>query len=281
MQNAGLANIEISGLESALSTLVHGTVQLGLKLIVAAVIFGVGMRLASRLTASFARAMERRKLEASARSFLVSFINILAKGFVFIIVLTTLGVQMTSIVAVLGAASLAIGMALQGTLQNFAGGLIILMFKPFRVGDTIETASGKTGIVKKIAIFTTELRTFDNQVVFLPNGALANGIITNLSNGTNRRADLEIGIAYGDNVGTARKVILDVLAADARVLADPAPSVFVARLSDSAVVLTVRFWSRYADMAAATADITEKIYVNLPKKKVNFPFPQMDVHIVK
>ncbi len=225
--------------------------------------------------------MQLREFDPSLQSFLGSFVNILLKIFVFIIVLTTVGVQMTSIVAVLGAASLAVGLALQGTLQNFAGGIIILLLKPFRVDDIIETASGKVGVVKKIMIFTTELHTFDNQVVFLPNGALANGIITNMSNGKNRRTDLTVSISYGDNVDTARKAILEILKKDKRILKSPAPTVFVSSLADSAVILTVRFWSHYGDMFAVAADVNEQLYMALPKKKIHFPFPQMDVHVVK
>lgn len=273
--------VDAVSLETVISTVVHGMVQLGMRLIIAGFIFSAGMWLVGHLTRSFARSMERRKLEPSARSFLLSSINIIMKIMVFIVVLTTLGVQMTSIIAVLGGAALAVGMALQGTLQNFAGGIVILLLKPFRIGDTIETASGKSGVVKKILIFTTELHTFDNQVVFLPNGALANGIITNLSHGKKRRTDLEIGISYGDSVDTARKVILDILNKEPRVLQDPAPTIFVSSLSDSAVVITARFWTTYADMYATKAAITEQVYTTLPKKKVNFPFPQMDVHIIK
>ncbi|HBP26641.1 MAG TPA: mechanosensitive ion channel protein MscS, partial [Alphaproteobacteria bacterium] len=143
------------------------------------------------------------------------------------------------------------------------------------------TATGKTGIVKKIMIFTTELHTFDNQVIFLPNGALSNGEITNLSGGSLRRTDLTVGISYGSRVPVARRAILDILARDPRIADTPAPSVFVRELGDSAVVLTVRFWSKYGDMADASADTLEQIYNELPKKKVQFPFPQMDVHITK
>lgn len=276
-----LLNIETAGLDAALESLIQTVVNFGIKLLVAILILCFGIWLSNKITRSFKRVMEIRKFDASLQSFLGSFINILLKIFVFVIVLTTVGVQMTSIVAVLGAASLAVGMALQGTLQNFAGGIVILMFKPFRVGDTIETASGKIGVVKKITIFTTELHTFDNQVVFLPNGALANGIITNLSDGKNRRTDLNISISYGDDVATARAAILTVLKKDRRILKDPAPTVIVSKLADSAVVLSVRFWTSYADMFAVNADITEQLYVALPKKKVHFPFPQMDVHIQK
>ena len=282
LQNpAEILNIETSSLDAALESLIQAAVRFGTKLLVAVLILIFGIWLSNKIVRSFRKMMRVREFDPSLQSFLGSFVNILLKIFVFIIVLTTVGVQMTSIVAVLGAASLAVGLALQGTLQNFAGGIIILLLKPFRVDDIIETASGKVGVVKKIMIFTTELHTFDNQVVFLPNGALANGIITNMSNGKNRRTDLNVSISYGDNVDVARKAILDILNKDKRILKSPAPTVFVSNLADSSVVLTVRFWSHYADMFAVAADVNEQLYMALPKKKIHFPFPQMDVHVVK
>ncbi len=273
--------IEAGSLEAILSTLGEKAVSFGMRLLAALLILGVGLWLSKRLLNSIRRGMERRKVELSLRTFLLSFLNIVFKAFVVIICLTTVGVQMTSIVAVLGAASLAIGMALSGTLQNFAGGIVILFFKPFKVGDTIETATGKTGVVKKIMIFTTELHTFDNQVVFLPNGALANGEITNLSKGTIRRSDLKLSIAYGDSVDQARKVILGILKKDKRVMQDPAPLVFVNNLGESGVDITVRYWSKYADVYGSTMDLIEQIYETLPTKSINFPFPQLDVRITK
>ena len=218
--------IETDSIESIIATLGQGAISFGMKLLAAIAILVVGMWLSNRLVRSLKRVMEKRKLEASLTSFLISFLNILLKIFVVVIVLTTVGVQMTSIVAVLGAASLAVGMALSGTLQNFAGGIVLLVFKPFKVGDTIETASGQTGVVKKIMIFTTELHTFDNQVIYLPNGALANGEITNMSQGEIRRADLTVSISYGDKVEDARRAILAILKKDKRVLSDPEPSVY-------------------------------------------------------
>lgn len=279
--NAEKIQIETGSLEAILSSLGDMAIRFGLKLLAALTILTVGMWLVKRLMNALRRGMERRKVEMSVRSFSLSFLNILFKVFVVIICLTTVGVQMTSIVAVLGAASLAVGMALSGTLQNIAGGFVILLFKPFKVGDTITTATGKTGVVKKIMIFTTELHTFDNQVIYLPNGALANGEITNLSQGAIRRSDLFISIAYGDDTAIARKVIMDILKKDKRVLTDPAPIVFVDSLGDSAVELIVRYWSTYEDVYGSTMDLREKIYATLPKKKINFPFPQMDVRIVK
>lgn len=273
--------IETSSIEAILSSLGEIVVSFGLKLVSAIAILVIGIWLSNRLMRTLRRAMEKRKFDASLSSFLFSFINILLKVFVVIICLTTVGVQMTSIVAVLGAASLAVGMALSGTLQNFAGGIVILLFKPFKVGDTIETATGKVGVVKKIMIFTTELHTFDNQVVYLPNGALANGEITNMSDGAIRRTDLNLSIAYGDKVDVARRVILDLLKKDKRVMQSPEPIVFVKNLGDSGVELVVRYWSKYADVLSSSMDLLELIYETLPKKKISFPFPQMDVRITK
>jgi len=268
-------------LHDVLQQLIQGAVRFSFRIMTALVILSVGLWLSARLTRIVKRGMERRKLEPSLQSFLGSFVSIISKVFVFVVVLTTVGVQMTAITAALGAAALAVGMALSGTMQNVAGGLVILFFKPFKVGDTITTASGKTGVVKRIMIFTTELRTFDNQTIYLPNSTLSNGEITNLSQGGIRRAELIIGISYGDSVEAARRVIMDILTKDSRVKNSPAPSVFVSELADSAVQLTVWFWTTWPDLAATRADVRERIYETLPKKKLSFPFPQMDVHLVK
>ena len=268
-------------LDSLIVTLGQIVADFGTKLIAAIAIWVIGFWIVKKITASVSFAMKKHEVEPSLASFTQSFLNITLKAFVVIIILTTLGVQMTSIVAVLGAASLAIGMALSGTLQNVAGGIVILVFKPFRVGDAIVTADGKTGIVKKIMIFTTQLNTFDNQVLFLPNGALSNGVIVNLSQGKNRRTDINVGISYGDDIEKARAVVLKILSKDARVLKTPAPEVFLSSLDDSAVTLTVRYWTKFDDLYPARADILETIYNTFPKNKLNFPFPQMDVHVKK
>ena len=268
-------------LDSLVMTLGQIVADFGTKLLAAIAIWVVGFWLAKKIVGAFNRGMQRHNVEPTLQGFSLSFLNIALKVFVFIIMLTTLGVQMTSIVAVLGAASLAIGMALSGTLQNVAGGMVILLFKPFKVGDTIITADGKTGVVQKIMIFTTQINTFDNQVLFLPNGALSNGVITNLSMGKKRRTDLNVGISYGDNVENARKLVLQILSKDKRVLKNPEPVVILSSLDDSAVTLMVRYWTEYADLFATQADVLEMIYKEFPKHKLNFPFPQMDVHIQK
>ena len=271
-------NMTLDSLVTALGQIVA---NFGTKLIAAIAIWIIGFWVVKKIVASVSFAMKRHEVEPSLASFLQSFLNITLKVFVVIIILTTLGVQMTSIVAVLGAASLAIGMALSGTLQNVAGGIVILIFKPFGVGDTIVTADGQMGVVKKIMIFTTELHTFDNQVLFLPNGALSNGTITNLSKGKNRRTDISVGISYGDDVEKARAVALKLLSKDKRILKTPAPEVFLSSLDDSAVTLTVRYWTKFDDLLPVKADVLETIYREFPKNKLNFPFPQIDVHMKK
>lgn len=270
-----------AALKDMIGALTGMVVDFSLKLLAAIVVLAGGMWIAKRIARSFKRMLERRKADASLVSFLGSFINILLRIFVIIISLATVGVQMTSIVAVLGAASLAVGMALSGTMQNFAGGIIIMFLKPFKVDDIIVTSDGKTGVVKKIMIFTTELHTFDNQVVLLPNGPLANSQITNLSVNDTRRMDFTVAISYGDNIDTARKEILAILKADKKILKTPEPVVFVSDLADSAVVLGVRYWISAVDFLPSRGDMLEQIYNKLPKKKIHFPFPQMDVHVKK
>lgn len=273
--------IEISSLEAIFSSLGEKAVAFGLKLIAAVAILIFGIWLSNRLMRSLRKLMEHKKFDASLSSFLLSFLNIAFKVFVVVICLTTVGVQMTSIVAVLGAASLAIGMALSGTLQNFAGGIVLLVFKPFKVGDAIETQSGKSGTVKKIMIFTTELHTFDNKVIFLPNGALANGEITNLSQARNRRSDIKITVSYGDDIALVRRVVLGILDKDTRVLKNPEPLVFISSLAEKGVEIIVRYWADYGDVYDTNIELIEEIYKALPKKKISFSFPQMDVRLVK
>ncbi len=268
--NTDSLNLENYSFDTIIASLGKILTDFGLKLISAIVILTVGIWLSNKLVNALKKIMEKRKLEASLKTFIYSFVNILLKIFVFIIVLTTIGVQMTSIIAVLGAASLAIGMALSGTLQNFAGGVIILLFKPFKVGDSIETATGDIGVVKQITIFTTELNTFDNQVVFLPNGALANGVITNLSNGKIRRDDIKLSLAYGNNIQNVRKYIMKILNGKPEILQSPKPEVFIDALTPLAVSLTIRYWCNYSDMSALKDDILENIYTELPKKNIHF-----------
>ncbi|MDR1654259.1 MAG: mechanosensitive ion channel [Prevotellaceae bacterium] len=276
-----METLEFNRFEGILQTLVTYAIKYGLQLLIAILILLVGFWLAGKLTKSLKKLMEARKLEPTLRSFVLSIVNIVLKILVVIIVLTTVGVQMTSIIAVLGAASLAIGMALSGTLQNFAGGVVIMVLKPFKVGDYIVDSSGREGTVDKIMIFTTQIHTADNKSIFLPNGALSNGAITNFSREGKRRVALVTGISYGDDVEKAREILLAMFNADPRVLKDPEPKVVVSALAANSVDITAYYWAKIQDILSSQADFTEQIYKTFPKNGLSFPFPQMDVHLTK
>lgn len=276
-----ILQIKTDSIESIVSSLGQMAVDFGVKIIAAILILVFGIWLGNRITLGLKKFMEKKKVEGTLQSFLLSFINIVLKVFVFIIVLTTVGVQMTSIIAVLGAASLAIGMALSGTLQNFAGGMVILMFKPFKVGDVIEISTGQSGVVKKIMIFTTEIRTFDNEIIFVPNSLLSNNMITNLSRGDIRRTDVSVGVSYGTDVEKVRKILIKLLQKNEKIIQEKTPEIFVSSLADSSVVLTLRYWTKYTDALAVKSELLEKVYNELPKNKIDFPFQQFDIRILK
>lgn len=276
-----ILQIKTDSIESIASSLGQMAVNFGVKIIAAILILVFGIWLGNRITLGLKKFMEKKKVEGTLQSFLLSFINIVLKVFVFIIVLTTVGVQMTSIIAVLGAASLAIGMALSGTLQNFAGGMVILMFKPFKVGDVIEISTGQSGVVKKIMIFTTEIRTFDNEIIFVPNSLLSNNMITNLSRGDIRRTDVSVGVSYGTDVEKVRKILTKLLQKNEKIIQEKTPEIFVSSLADSSVVLTLRYWTKYTDALAVKSELLEKVYTELPKNKIDFPFQQFDIRILK
>lgn len=193
-------------------------------------------------------------------------------------VIQMIGVETTSFIAVLGAAGLAVGLALQGTLSNFAGGVMILIFRPFKVGDVIE-AQNLIGSVDEIQIFVTILKTPDNKTIFIPNGPLANGNIINYTTAKTRRVDWSFGIAYGDDANKAIKVLNDLINEDKRILADPAPFVAVGALADSSVNITVRVWSNTEEYWNVFFDMNKKVYEAFPKQGLNIPFPQLDVHM--
>jgi small conductance mechanosensitive channel len=222
--------------------------------------------------------MVNRKIDASLVPFLTSMANILLKVLLVITVMSMLGIQMTSFIALLGAAGLAVGMALSGTLQNFAGGVMILIFKPFKVGDFID-AQGFKGTVHEIQIFITILLTLDNKTVIIPNGGLSNGSVVNYSTQESRRIDWTFGIAYGDNTEEAKIILLELILADERILKDPAPFVGVKELGDSSVNFTARGWIKQADYWDVFFDMNENVYNAFNEKGINIPFPQMDVHI--
>lgn len=261
-----------------LSGLLSQSVWIVLKILLALAIYFVGRWIVRRIVRLLDLAFEKRKVDTSLRSFLRNTIRVVFTLVLVMIVVQTLGVNVTSLIALFSAATLAIGMALSGTAQNFAGGVMILLMKPYRIGDYI-SAQGQSGTVREIKLFSTVIATVDNQTIYIPNNAIATAIIDNYSTAELRRVDWSVGISYGDDVDAARRALLDLIAADSRVLKDPSPVVYVTALADSSVNLSMRAWTKNSDYWDVFFEYNEKIYKTLPQKGINFPFPQMDVHL--
>ena len=251
----------------------------GMKFIMAIVVLIVGLIVIKWIIKAMVRMMEKRNVNVSLIPFLRSLMNILLKLMLIISVMGMVGIQMTSFIAVLGAAGLAVGLALQGTLQNFAGGVMILLFKPYEVGDFIE-AQGFMGSVKEIQIFTTVLTTPDNRKVIIPNSPLATGAITNFSAMPIRRIDFSFGIGYNDDIDAAKKILLNMAEKDERVLkGDNPPAVMVEALADSSVNLKLRTWVKSEDYWGLWFDTHEAVKKQFDGAKISIPFPQQDVHL--
>ena len=261
-----------------LQTMLSEAVWIVIKIVIALAIYFLGRWIVRRVVRLIDVAMERRKVDISLRSFMRNTVRVVFSLILVLIVVQTLGVNVTSLIAVFSAATLAIGMALSGTAQNFAGGVMILMMKPYRVGDYI-SAQGQSGTVREIKLFSTVITTNDNQTIYIPNNAIATAIIDNYTTAEQRRVDWTVGISYGDDVDVARETILAMLSADARILRETAPVVWVAALADSSVNLSVRAWVATADYWDVFFEYNERFYKELPKAGINFPFPQMDVHV--
>lgn len=251
-----------------------------LKVVIALAIYFVGKQIIKWVVRLMDKAFNRHKVEASLRSFLRSLVKALLMVMLVFAIVQTLGVNTSSFLALFASAGLAIGMALSGTLQNFAGGVVLLLLRPYKVGDYIESM-GQSGTVESIGLFSTSLKTPDNQTVYVPNNSIATSIIDNYSQSETRRVDWVLSISYGDDVDVARREILAMLEADARVLKENAPVVYVNTLNSSSVDLSIRAWVKNADYWGIYFDMNEKMYKELPSKGINFPFPQMDVNIKK
>ncbi len=250
----------------------------GLQVVGAIAVLIIGRWIALWIRSSVRKALIRAEIDASLVPFLSSLVYYVALTVVVIAVLNLFGIQTTSLIAVLGAAGLAIGLALQGTLSNFAAGVMLLIFRPFKLGDVIE-ASGQKGSVIEIGIFTTTMNTPDNVKIIVPNAGIANDTITNYSAYDTRRIDLVMGIAYGDDIGHAIDTIPNVLGADARVLGEPAPQIAVGELADSSVNLLVRPWCASDDYWALRFDLTRALKEKLESAGCSIPYPQHDVHL--
>jgi len=250
----------------------------GPRLIGAIIVLLVGLQIIGWLSKWLKKSFEKRNVDPSLRPFLRSLITTLLKVLLVISVMGMLGIQMTSFIAILGAAGLAIGLALSGTLQNFAGGVIILIFKPYKVGDYI-TAAGHSGTVNEIQIFVTILKTPDNVTIIIPNSELATSSLTNYSAEQTRRVDWTFGVAYGDDFNKAKDVLLKIIKADERIHAAPEPFIVLGELADSSVNLIVRVWVNASDYWDVKFDMNEKVYKTFAEEGLNIPFPQMDVHV--
>lgn len=248
------------------------------KIIGGIIVLLIGLWITKLITKSVEKALAKSKLDQSLVPFLKSLTNIILKILVVITVMGMIGIQMTSFIALIGAAGLAVGLALSGTLQNFAGGVIILILKPFKVGDFIE-AQGFSGTVKEISIFATMLNTGDKKLIIIPNGPLSTGPLTNSSTEPQRRVDWKFGMAYGDDVENFKKAINDFFAEDTRILKEPASFIGLSELGDSSVNFTVKAWVNSADYWDVFFNINEKVYTKFGDYKLNIPFPQMDVHL--
>lgn len=254
--------------------------EYGPSLLKAIAVLVIGLWIAKMIVGLVRRMLEKSNVDPSLRGFLRSMVSILLKVMVYITALGMLGVEMTSFIAILGAAGLAVGLALSGTLQNFAGGVMILLFKPYKVGDFID-AQGHTGTIKEIQIFVTILTTPDNKTVIIPNGPLATGSLTNYSTQPTRRVDWTFGIGYGDDVDKAYEVLKRLLSEDDRILSDPEPFMAVSELADSSVNIVVRVWVNAADYWTVYFRMNEEVYKTFDKEGLNIPYPQTDVHLHK
>lgn len=261
-----------------LNNLIEQALWIGLKIVLALAIYYVGKWVTRWIIRILDRSFERRNVDLSLRNFLRSMIKVVMTILVILAAIQTLGVNTSSFLAIFASAGLAVGMALSGTLQNFAGGVILLLLRPYRIGDFI-TAQGQSGTVKAIGLFSTQLSTPDNRIIYVPNSAISSSIVDNYSQPTTRRVDWKVSISYGDDIDVVRKEILAMLTQDKRVLNDPAPIVVLAELSNSAVILSVRAWAANADYWDLFWNINERIYKELPQKGIHFPYPQMDIHV--
>lgn len=252
-------------------------VKYGAKVVLAILVLIIGLWLIKRVVKLVDKTMTKRNVDPSLKPFLHSIIGVLLKIMLVITVASMVGVEMTSFIAVLGAAGLAVGLALQGSLANFAGGVLILLLKPFKVGDFIEGA-GHSGTVREIQIFYTYITTVSNQEVIIPNGKLSNDAMTNFSYHDTRRMELTYGIGYGDDIDKAKAILQRLMEEEERLLKDPAPMMFVDSLADSSVNIQVRMWSKRPDYWDIRWNFPEKVKKAFDAEGISIPFPQRDVH---
>ena len=266
--------------QQVIQHLIDGGVDIGGRILGALVIFIIGRFLISFLNKLVRRILERRKVDAGIRSFVESLVNILLMVLLIVAIVDKLCIETTSFAALLASAGVAVGMALSGNLQNFAGGLIILLFRPYKVGDWIE-CQGESGSVREIQIFHTILTTADNKTVYIPNGSASSGVVVNYSNEETRRVDWVVGVEYGEDYARVEEAARRIVAADKRILDTPAPFIALDALDASSVNIRIRVWVKNADYWGVYYDVQRAIYDEFNKAGIGFPFPQLTVHQAK
>lgn len=277
---AQVAEDGFSKLQILIQQLIDWSVSAGGRIIGAIIIFVVGRFLISFVKKVLARVLAKRDIDAGVQTFVKSLVNILLTILLIVAVIGKLGVETTTFAALLASAGVAIGMALSGNLQNFAGGLIVLLFRPFKVGDWIE-GQGVSGTVREIQIFHTILTTADNKVIYIPNGALSSGTVTNYSREDTRRVDWVIGVEYGENYDKVESTVRRIIADDSRILNTPEPFVALHALDASSVNVVIRVWVKSGDYWGVYFDMNKNIYSVFNKEGIGFPFPQLTVHQAK
>ena len=255
-------------------------IDLGIKIATALAIFLIGKFLIKILVRGISRVMQKQGVDKTLETFICNLIRMSLMVVVVIAAIGAMGVETTSFIAIFGAAGLAVGLALQGSLSNFASGVLIILFRPYRVGDYIE-AAGIVGSVEQVQILTTILKTGDNKQIIVPNSQIMDSIITNYSANDTRRVDMVVGVSYNDDLDKVRKTLEELLAADERILLEPAPLIAVSELADSSVNFIVRPWVNSADYSGVMFGMTEAIKKRFDKEGISFPFPQQDVHLYK
>lgn len=272
-----MENLTQIDINQTISTLIDSGASLGTNIIKAALVFFIGRFLVKMVNKLVRNIMEKRNIDPSVKSFIGSLIYILLMILLIVSVVGALGVQTTSFAALLASAGVAIGMALSGNLQNFAGGLVILLFKPYKVGDFIETQT-QSGTVHEIQIFHTILTTPDNKVIYVPNGSLSSGVIVNYSHQLTRRIEWTFGVEYGEDYEKVRTVLAAILKKDTRILTDPAPYIALKALDASSVNITARVWVNSNNYWDVYFDINKTVYKVFNEQGINFPFPQLTIH---
>ena len=267
--------------EQVMEKLVNWSMEMGKDILAAIIIYVVGRFIIRQIMKLTTRILERRKLEVSVQTFLKSLLSILLNLVLAFAIISRLGVETTSLAALLASAGVAVGMALSGNLSNFAGGLVILVFKPFKVGDFIDGPNGVSGTVTEIQIFHTIITMIDNRVIYIPNGVLSSNEITNYSRQTMRRAEWTFGVEYGEDYERVKAVLERIIAADDRILKTPEPFIALGALSASSVDIKVRAWAKVEDYWAVYFDMNRVVYETFNKEGIGFPFPQLTVHQAK